>query len=161
MVTSYATVAEGDTYFESKLNSSVWDEASDADKTIALAMATKAIDQLAYQGRPTQDAFDANHQFPRGSGGGIQDVWSEDTEVPQDVIDATIEEAYSLLAGNDPDENRKNTRITSEAYASVRVSYSEGAPLENEMSGITSQAAWRLLLPYLRDKNTMNMVRVN
>lgn len=159
---AYPTIAYADEYFSTKLNTEAWDDASVDDQGKALVQATRAINLLDYHGRPTQAAVDAGNQFPRGAGGGTDSLspYADDTEVPDAVIRAACEEALSLLSGSDPDVNIKNTRVTSEAYSSVRASYDNSVPLAHEMSGITSPAAWRLLMPFLRDKRNITMIRV-
>lgn len=162
VINPYVSIAEAAIYFENILNTDAWDEATTTNKTKAIYMATRAIDQLNFQGRPTQQALDNGNQFPRGSGGGISDPvspWADDTTVPQDIKDACCEEALSLLKGNDPEENLKNTKVQSEAYSSVRVNYQTDAPHPHEISGITSVRAWFLLLPYLRDKRNIQIRR--
>lgn len=157
---AYATIEYGNNYFDTKLNSDAWSDASVDDKSKALTMATRAIDRLDYIGRPTQVALDAGNQFPRGMAtDNILDPLLADTEVPEDVKIACCEEALSLLSGADPDENLTNTRISSEAYSSVRTNY-DGPPLPHEMSGITSPSAWRLLFPYIRDRRNIELRRI-
>lgn len=48
--TTYRTVADADAYFASQLYATDWTGASDADKAIALLMATRAADSLRYGG---------------------------------------------------------------------------------------------------------------
>ena len=43
---SYTTLADAETYFESRLHKSDWTSASDADKNIAIVWATRLLDEL-------------------------------------------------------------------------------------------------------------------
>lgn len=152
---AYGTIEQGDLYFALQLNTDDWDDASTSDKSKALIMATQAINQLTFQGRATPTALAAHMAFPRGAGGGITDFWLDDIVIPTDVINASYEEAKSLLAGNDPHELLDNLRITSDKYAQVGTTYDEFADVSHIRSGITSRKAWNLLKPFFRDKRTL------
>ena len=82
---SYVTVAEADAYFSLRLFADPWDGADDLDKQKALVMSTKAIQVLA-----------------------LMD-WDS---TPQDIKDATCENAYALLDGVDPDLEYENLFMT-------------------------------------------------
>jgi hypothetical protein len=159
---NYATLDQANDYFRPRLYTEIWDAEDPARKDKALTVATASINQLAYMGRPTPAALAAGNQFPRGSGGGSTDPyspWSDDQTVPDDIMHACCEEASSLLTNN-PDDAFRDTGIKSEAYSSVRVEYTDTSALEMSLSGITSPTAWRLLLPYLRDKRNLNYKRI-
>jgi hypothetical protein len=49
--TTYRTIADADEYFSNQLYATDWTGATDADKTIALLQATRAIDSLRYDGQ--------------------------------------------------------------------------------------------------------------
>ncbi len=146
----YATIAEAQAYFDSRLNTDAWDEAvNDAERTKALAMATTLIDRLNFRGEKADSEQEL--QFPRGN----------DTEVPQDIKDATAEIALALLDGVDPELEFDNLRMKSQAYGVVRSTYdSERAP-EHYVAGIPSSIAWRFLKPYLRNVFTVGLDRVS
>lgn len=130
---SYVTVAEGDAYFALRLFADPWDEADDSDKQKALIMSTKAIQALA-----------------------IMD-WDD---TPQDIKDATCENAYALLDGVNPEMEFDNLSMTQQAYANVRSTYNRDISMEHIESGIVSIAAWRLIKPYLDVSRTLNLSRV-
>ena len=48
---SYCTLEEANHYFDTRLNTKVWTEASDEDKSKALIMATRDIETLNFKGR--------------------------------------------------------------------------------------------------------------
>lgn len=91
---SYITLADAETYFAERLNSTEWDAETDANKTAALIQATKMIDFRSYLGGryvSTQALA-----FPRA--GLVDDgIVVDDSTVPQKVIDATCELALYLL----------------------------------------------------------------
>ncbi len=154
---AYASISRAQEYFDTILNTDAWDDASTLDKNKALTMATRAIDQLAYQGIRTAAAVAAGNEFPRYY---ADFYWSTPTPtIPEAVINACCEEALSLLSGADPNDNLMGSQISSESYASVKVTY-DGLPQPHEISGITSPAAWRLLLPYIKDKRNLTVYRV-
>jgi hypothetical protein len=91
------------------------------------------------------------YEFPRG----------EDTLVPANIEQACYEIAYALLDGRDPEMELEAIAISSQGIESVRTTYSRNqVPLDHLMSGIPSSAAWRLLRPFLRDPDSVKLVRV-
>lgn len=145
----YMTVLEGDTYFQTRLNSTPWTSASTADKTAALTMATEAIDRLNYLGSKT-DSSQVN-QFPRDA----------DTAVPDDIKKASAEIALALLDGFDIELEFEQLNMVSQGYSNVRSTYDRSSPPVHIVAGIASSVAWRYLLPYLRDVNTFTVNRVS
>jgi hypothetical protein len=145
-MTPYMTVEEADTYFDTyRLVTDAWDAASTTQKTKALLLSTKLIDQLQYDG----DAVGTENQFPRGT----------DTEVPEDIKQACAECAYSLLDGVDIEMEFDNLWTTGQSIANVRnTQRTEDVP-EYKLVGIPSYMAWRLLKPYFRLQNPVTLMR--
>ncbi len=148
-MTNYATEAEAQTYFDTRLHTEPWDDAGDPDRTAALTMATDIIDKLNYIGVKT-DAAQVN-QFPRGT----------DTVVPDDIKKASSEIALALLDGVDPEIEYDNLAMISQAYGAVKSTYDREIPPEHTLAGVPSIVAWRFLEPYLRDPNSLEIVRVS
>ena len=145
---SYATEAEGDTYItEAFLDSDPWDTAETVDKDKALAMATRIIDRLNFQGELAV-ATQAN-QFPRGT----------DTTVPDDIKNASIEIAFALLDGVDPTLERQNLNVTNQGLASAKTAYDRSFAAPHIANGIPSPVAWDILKPYLRNIRGISMIR--
>lgn len=102
---SYADKDDGDAYHEARLNATAWTGASDANKEIALCMATSLIDRyFDFGGYKTSESQAL--QWPRELVPnpdiyevGIGQYWPSD-EVPKPVQDATCELAR-LLLGSD------------------------------------------------------------
>lgn len=147
----YGTVAKADTYFLTErfdLNQ-LWAGETDQNKTAAMNMATRAIDNLNFTG----DKNDAGQslEFPRGT----------DTTVPLDIEYACYECAYSFLDGFDPERE-------GELEASIAVSVgptrerkaADFVPI-HQKHGIPSVTAWRLLIPYLRNGREVTLSRVD
>lgn len=164
---AYATIEEAQEYFDTRLYTDVWDDASDTDKEKALEMATRTIDRLNFAGmkaaawavaQSTCDIDQINaagasqaNQFPRGS----------DTEVPDDIKIASYEEALALLDGKDPAQEFENQRVISEGYSSVRATYDRTRPLEHIVAGFGSPTAWKYVKPFLRDGYAVKTSRVS
>jgi hypothetical protein len=147
---AYLNIAEAQIYFDGRLHAEAWDCATESDKNKALTMATRSIDRLNYHGEKA-DASQVN-QFPR----------LNDTAIPQDILDATCEEALSLLDGKDPEAEREGLAVTEQAFGPVKAKFDRttARPI-NILHGIMSMTAWHLLLPYLRDSLTMRISRTS
>jgi hypothetical protein len=146
-MSSYTTIAEASTYFESRLRTDAWDNAEDVDREKALAMATQSIDRLNFHGSKSDDEQEL--QFPRYT----------DSVVPQDIKNACSEIALKLLEGIDPDLEFETLSMVSQGYSNVRSTYDRSRIPEHLAAGIPSIAAWRLIKPYLRDAGTINLSR--
>lgn len=109
---TYALVADGDAYAEARLYSDAWTAASGDNKAAALAMATRTIDQQIQfngfkvrQDQPLQwpraDCPDPDYNASTALVGlfGVGPYFPANV-VPQIVVDATCELAFSLLASN-------------------------------------------------------------
>ena len=132
---SFATLDEADTYFESVLFKEAWLLSNDADRTTALAQATRIIETVNYSD------FVAPY--------------------PQDVIDATSEIALKLLEGFNPDEELELSRIKSHTFDRIKQVNKEGETPLHIIAGIPSATAFRLLHKYLPNQNTVRLDRVD
>lgn len=146
---NYATEAEAQAYFDGRLNTDPWDDASADDRTSGLTMATVIIDRLNYRGDKAVAA--QVNQFPR----------STDTLVPQDIKDASSEIALALLDGVDPEIEYDNLAMVAQAYGNIKSTYDREIPPEHTLAGVPSVAAWRFLKPYLRDPHDLEVSRVS
>lgn len=145
----YASSAEADTYFATRLNASPWDDASSGNKAKAVTHATAIIDRLNFLGEKTVST-QAN-QFPR----------NDDTTIPQDIQDACCEIAKALLDGVDPEIEIENLSMTQMQYGPAKTSYDRSRLPEHIAHGVPSGVAWRLLKPYLRDASAVTLMRVD
>lgn len=163
---AYATLAEADVYFETRLFSQLWANAPSQDRTAALLKATQDIDRLNFAGMKhtawevAQTTTDEDAileasalqalQFPRGS----------DEVVPDDIKIACYEIAFNLLDGKDSELEYEDLPTVSQGYSSVRRTYNRSFTQEHLQHGIVSLLAWRLLKPYLRDGRGVKLCRV-
>jgi len=111
---SYASVADGDAYHAGHLYATKWTGATDANKAVALVMATRLIDSycrfLGLRKTDTQalqwprievpDRESAANESDLARLGVIAPVYLSSETVPQCVIDATCEEARALLTAD-------------------------------------------------------------
>jgi hypothetical protein len=145
----YGSLEDASAYFNQKLRTYAWDNASDADRTKALWEATRAIDRLAFKGAKTE--VDQENQFPRCA----------EEEVPDVIEWATYELALALLDAIDPEAEIRNLGVTGESYASVRTTYDRSLRDQGVLSGIPSSTAWQFLQPYLADPDSITVSRVS
>lgn len=145
----YGTIAEANNYFDNRLDSGYWDEATDNDKRKALVMATRQIDRLNFLGDMAESS--QRLQFPRGT----------DTTVPKDIEYATYEEAIILLSGANLESETNRLFVQSQSFSSVRTTYDRTYTQEHVRNGILSATAWKLISPYLRDPYEIQISRVD
>lgn len=147
--THYGTMLRALEYFSNRLHTDPWDNATIDDKRKGLIAATRIIDTLNYKGAIA--VKDQYHEFPRG----------KDTTVPPAIEQACYEMAMCLLDGRDPDLELEALGISSQGIESVRTTYARSqVPIEHLINGVPSSLAWRLIRPFLRDENSIKLIRV-
>lgn len=167
--THYGEVEDADEYFAMRLHAYAWTESNVDDKPKALWQATQIIDALNFKGdkhavwtllQSNPDATDEQiraadatqvREFPRGA----------DTEVPDSVLAACFEIAYSLLDGKDPELELESLGTISHGLSSVRTTYARNqSPILHTVNGVPSYTAWKLLQPFLRDADSVRLSRI-
>ena len=131
---SNLSLADAETYFSLLLFKDAWEDASNLEKEKALVMSSKAINQLA-----------------------LMDYDS----IPQDIKDATCENAFALLDGRDPEMELEGLAMVSQQYGNVRSTYNRDISMEHIEAGIVSSVAWRLIKPYLDVSKQIKLSRVS
>ena len=149
VLTAYITEIDAQTYFDGRLNTLPWDNATSGDRDKALSMATQLIDRLNFLGEKTDE--DQDLQFPRDA----------DTDIPDDIQYACCECALALLDGVDPEMEFENLGMISQGYSNIRSTYDRSRPSENILAGIPSVLAWRYLKPYIRDIRAVDLDRAS
>lgn len=178
---AYATLAEGADYFAARLHTAGWPYASSTDRLKALILATRLIDMLNFKdhkhtvyelladeqcgqnigsaldnecitGDELQEANLAQElEFPRGA----------NTEVPQDIKDASMEIAEALLAGIDPElELEKLSAFTQKMEGASVSSDRRYIPVEHLINLIPSAVAWSWIKPFLVDDDAIKITRI-
>jgi len=93
---TYITLADADTYFESRLYGTSWTDATDDIKNRSLAMATRMLDDLfRFQGTKLTAA-----QALRWTRAGVYDIdgyYVSSASIPGPIEEATCEQALELL----------------------------------------------------------------
>lgn len=165
---AYATIEEAQAYFDERLYTDAWDDAEEADKTKALATATRAIDRLNFAGMKSaayavylNNSCDWEAIWAAGATQELQFPRGTDTVVPDDIKIACYEEVLLLLDGKDPEKEFDRLKVLSETYAGVRATYDRSRLPENLLAGIVSSTAWKYLRPYLRDPSAVFTSRVS
>lgn len=148
-VIHYGSTGGGDIYFQYRLNSDPWDDASAGNKLAALIEATRLIDNLNFKGSKKESTQDL--EFPRAS----------DAGVPENIINAAYEIALKLLDDYDPDLEVETLQVVSQRYANVGETYDRKNVPEHLVSGIPSFRAWAYIKPYLRDPHELKLTRVS
>jgi hypothetical protein len=146
---TYIENSEADLYFESRYNSGLWDETSEADKTKLLATASRYLQSLNWAGDKADE--DQELEFPRG----------DDTDIPDDIKNAVCEIAYALLDGRDIEFERELIGQSSAAAAGSRTTTDPDTVDVAKLHGIPSTVAWNLIRPYLRDGSAITLVRLD
>ncbi|MGO4722991.1 MULTISPECIES: DnaT-like ssDNA-binding protein [unclassified Inquilinus] len=149
-VNSYVTVAEGDTYFADRLNSSEWTAATSDDKGKALVMAARQIDRLSFTGALTSASQAMS--WPRIGASDREGRPISSTVVPQDVKDAQAETALAFLRGDMSDGGDRG--IQRVKAGSVEVEYDSTAPVRT-----IPDIASSMLAPFLAASG-VNSVRL-
>lgn len=148
MLTAYITVEEADAYFADRLNTEPWEEATDTDKLKALKTATQAIDRLNFKGSKTDSSQVL--EFPR-NGASI---------LPNAIIYAVCEEAFTLIDGKDPELEAESLGSINNKFATVGSTYDSDVRKDHIRAGIMSHVAWLHLIPFLSDPQSIVLRRV-
>jgi hypothetical protein len=137
----FGDIAGADRYFSSVLHGEMWEHTCYEKKMKALVTATQAINELRFAGQKT------NPRQPL--------EWPRNCHVltPLGVLQATYEEALSLLKGIDPATEASNLYVKSRVFGRLQrvqtdYDFSLHAP-EHVVAGIASYRAWQLLKPFL------------
>lgn len=147
-ITPYITVEDAQIFFDGRLDTYAWDNASNPDKLKALKMATSRIDRLDYLGVKLDP--DQELEFPR----------DHQTEVPQDIEIACCLIALALLDGVDMTIEDQNLSVVTQAFSNARTTYETSVRRDYIRHGIPTPEAWQCLLPYLSDGREIKIHRV-
>jgi hypothetical protein len=156
-MSNYGTIEDGDTYFETRLNSASWTDANDTDKLSALVMATQHIEQLNFIWAKSE--ADQALQFPRSM------TAYDDTvtvlETPDEIDIACYEEALAILDGRDLEKEVDSLMLRHTSLGKISYDLDVSFVPVHLMNGILSSLAWQYLKPFLRDPRSVTTSRVN
>lgn len=145
----YGSVEKADNFFAMLLEGESWCFLNRDKRVKCLVSATKLVDQLNYSGEVV--SADQPLQFPRGT----------DTTVPGAIEEATYWLALALSKGVDPDTERDNAFMKTQAFGNLRTEYDRSSPPVHIINGIPSPRAWALLRPFLVEDRGLNLRRVS
>lgn len=152
---SYCTVAEAQAYFDYRLHTSVWDNASTDDKNRALVWGTKQIDEhIDFYGSPyvTGQAL----QWPRSGMIGATGESIGYTDIPTRLKEATAEMALELLS-SDVTLNSDTDGLSSLGVGPVSVTFSDSSG--SDRVPIPKRVREKLSL-WIRNKTSSSCVRL-
>jgi hypothetical protein len=155
IITPYLDVPTAQQYFNQRLLTDPWDDASSDQQLIALIMATRLINNLKFvsvKADPNQP-----NEFPRWYS------WNPGTVpvfvVPDEVLIATCEIAITLLDDFDLETEMGNMNNVLDRYATIHIQKDPSISSEHLRAGIPSAVAWTYLKQYLFDPGEMFLVR--
>lgn len=158
-VNSYCSIDYAETYFANRLYAEPWFEANATNKGKALMTATRRIDNLTLAGEKTY-GIDQVLKFPRKMHGVDYGMYRYtrvsfmpyrvvDTVIPEQVLQATCEEALALLDfGNNHRVRLQYQGVTSFTSDDISENFNTTAKPDKERK-LHSQEALSLLRPYL------------
>jgi hypothetical protein len=162
---TYISLTDAAAYFNERLYSEAWNDATADDQARALIMATRHIDRLALVGR--KKVFNQALQFPRCYPPGSQlsmveyignlpepaaDGYVCDTGIPKVVASACCEQALFLLGLTDYERHRNKQQVFGVVGGSVGAANeqaSESAVTTNRRNTVLCPEARELLRSYL------------
>lgn len=143
----YGTWEDADNYFYMHPKYHDWNDIDRQDQIRYLIQATRIIDRLNFVGQKAEE--DQQLQFPRTGA----------TSVPIAILQASYEIALRLIEGYDPNIETDNLAKRSQGYAGTKTEYDRSYVPDYLKAGVPSPTAWNLLLPYLRDPNSIVLLR--
>ena len=154
MAERYVTPEYADLYFQTKLNTNPWDTANYENRSKALYEATRIIDALPLI--ETKAVKDQVLRFPRTNQlAGDPPI----PTVPTDVEEACCDIALALLADVSPEHEYNLLSRVTVGYATTRQQKDTEMVEPHIAAGIPSLSAWQKLLKYVRDYQSIKLVR--
>lgn len=92
---SYSSRADAQTYFDDRLGSDAWEDATDNEKDQSLVTATRMIDRVPFEGEKTSDSQPL--EWPRTGATDKDGNELPDDELPEVLLEAVYELALALL----------------------------------------------------------------
>jgi len=157
-VNSYVTVAEADTYFETRLETSAWDDATTVEQEASLVQSTSEMDNNTYIGYIADEDQELN--WPREDAyyfdkrKGLQ-VTFENTEIPTMLKNAVYEQALHLLTNPDASSSAGSSG-TYENISVGSISLSDTTSTSSAKVPNQSRFALKLIKPILYSSNSGN-----
>ena len=148
--TSYVSRADANTYFATSFNDAAWTALSDAQKDLALQVATRNLETLQWYGTKCLD--DQALQWPREVAANGSCDATVCTTIPNQLVEATCELALKLHANQSvmidgPETTTTGTFVSKERIGELEVEYDEYDGAKNVSTG----PKIIVLFPWLKD----------
>ena len=148
--TSYVSRADANTYFATSFNDAAWTALSDAQKDLALQVATRNLETLQWYG--TKCESDQALQWPREVAADGSCDATVCTTIPNQLVEATCELALKLHANQSiyidgPETTTTGTYVSKERIGELEVEYDEYDGAKNVSTG----PKIIVLFPWLKD----------
>lgn len=152
---SYVTTSEADSYFDTRLYSSVWSTALSGDQESAIISSTRQLDEeYIWSGLPTNS--DQALGWPRTGAYNCENISISATVIPPEIKNATYEQAIYLLTSD-------TTVIPSVLTQGVKRGKLDVLEFEADVNlvadKLTDNIALCLAFGYLRNTNAGFIVR--
>ena len=136
--TSYVSRADADTYFATSFSNTAWTALSDAQKSLALQIATRNLETLQWYGKKC--VTDQPLQWPREIAANGSTDATVCTTVPNQLVEATCELALKLHGNQSvfidgPDSGTTGTFVSKERIGELEVEYEEYDGVKSVSSG--------------------------
>ena len=148
--TSYVSRVDADTYFATSFNDAAWTALSDAQKSLALQVATRNLETLQWYGTKCTDTQPL--QWPREVAASGSTDATVCTTVPNQLVEATCELALKLHNNQSvfidgPDSGTTGTYVSKQKLGELEVEYDEfdGA------KSVTTGPKIIVLFPWLKE----------
>lgn len=118
---TYTTLVEANDYHDAHVDGAVWNAVTDAQKDVALAMATRMFDSdIRWKGYA--HTLEQSLRWPRDGMFDKDGNYIENDELPRDLKNAVAEQARLLLAG-DRAADRETTGISDLSVGSISLTF--------------------------------------
>tara|TARA_R100001443_G_scaffold15776_1_gene25544 strand:+ start:546 stop:1067 length:522 start_codon:yes stop_codon:yes gene_type:complete len=136
--TSYVARADADTYFATSFNNAAWNVLSDAQKDLALQVATRNLETLQWFGTKCTDTQAL--KWPREVPADGSSDATVCTTIPNQLVEATCELALKLHANQSvmidgPETTTTGTFVSKERVGELEVEYDEYDGAKNVSTG--------------------------
>ena len=136
--TSYVARADADTYFATSFNNAAWGVLSDAQKDLALQVATRNLETLQWFGTKCTDTQAL--KWPREVPADGSSDATVCTTIPNQLVEATCELALKLHANQSvmidgPETTTTGTFVSKERVGELEVEYDEYDGAKNVSTG--------------------------
>ena len=136
--TSYVARADADTYFATSFNNAAWNVLSDAQKDLALQVATRNLETLQWFGTKCTDTQAL--KWPREVPADGSSDATVCTTIPNQLVEATCELALKLHANQSvmidgPETTTTGTFVSKERIGELEVEYDEYDGAKNVSTG--------------------------